>query len=221
MDSLNSEIHVGLVDDHKIFRDGIRMALKDRPAIRVLWEAEDGQELKHKLELRQPDIILLDIRMPHFDGVQSLEFLKKEYPDLKIIVLSMFDDQEMVGKMMEVGANGYLTKTSDPNEIYTAIVTCINEDYYFNDLVNQSVLLKLQSKRSTPRKFVPEVAKFSEKELNILKLICEDKTTDEISEAVFLSPRTIETIRQNMKAKAGVKTIAGLVMYCSRNRLIE
>jgi DNA-binding NarL/FixJ family response regulator len=221
MEQLVQEIHVGLVDDHKIFRDGIRMALKDKPFLRVLWEAEDGNELKHKLELRMPDIVLLDIRMPNFDGVQSLEFLKKEYPELKIIVLSMFDDQEMVGKMMEVGANGYLTKTSDPSEIYKAIVTCINEDYYFNDLVNQSVLLKLQAKKSTPRKFIPETAKFSEKELNILKLICDDKTTDEISEAVYLSPRTIETIRQNMKAKANVKTIAGLVMYCFRNKLIE
>lgn len=221
MELNNTEIHIGLVDDHKIFRDGIRMALQGKPYVRVLWEAEDGNELKHKLELRMPDIILLDLRMPNFDGIQSLEFLKKEYPDLKVIVLSMYDDQEMVGKLMEVGANGYLTKTSDPQEIYKAIVTVINEDYYFNDLVNQSVLLKLQAKKNAPRKFIPEVAKFNEKELNILRLICEDKTTDEISEAVFLSPRTIETIRQNMKAKAGVKTIAGLVMYCSRNKLIE
>ncbi len=216
-----SEIQVGIVDDHKIFRDGIRMALKDKPFLRILWEAEDGQELMHKLELRNPDIILLDIRMPHFDGVEALGRLKKEYPELKIIVLSMYDEQEMVGKMMEAGANAYLTKTSDPDEIYKAIIGCVNDEYYFNDLVNQSVLLKLQQKKNNARKFYPETAKFNEKEINILKLICEDKTTDEISETVYLSPRTIETIRQNMKAKAGVKTIAGLVMYCSRNKLIE
>ena len=216
-----AEIHVGIVDDHKIFRDGIRMALKDRPYLRILWEAEDGSELMHKLELRMPDIILLDIRMPNFDGVEALSMLKKEYPELKIVVLSMYDDQEMVGKMMEAGANAYLTKTSDPDEIYKAIIGCINDEYYFNDLVNQSVLLKLQQKKNSVRKFYPETAKFNEKEINILKLIVEDKTTDEISEAVFLSPRTIETIRQNMKAKAGVKTIAGLVMYCSRNKIIS
>jgi DNA-binding NarL/FixJ family response regulator len=175
----------------------------------------------HKVELRKPHILLMDIRMPNFDSISTLSVLKKEYGDIKVIILSMYDDQEMVSKMMELGANAYLTKTSDPEEIYKAIIGCMNDDYYFNDIVNQSVLLKLQQKTSGSRKFYPEPVKFSEKELNILKLICEDKTTDEISEAVFLSPRTIETIRQNMKAKAGVKTIAGLVMYCSRNKLIE
>ncbi len=217
---LGNEISVGIIDDHKIFRDGIRMALREKPYLKILWEAEDGQDMIHKLELRKPDVVLMDIRMPNFDGIHALSLLRKDHESLKIIILSMYDDQEMVTKVMEMGANAYLTKTADPDEIYKAILTCVNEDYYFNDIVNQSVLLKLQQKK-TVRKFYPEAVKFSEKELNILKLICEDKTTDEISAAVFLSPRTIETIRQNMKAKAGVKTIAGLVMYCSRNKLIE
>jgi DNA-binding NarL/FixJ family response regulator len=216
----NSEIHVAIIDDHKIFRDGIKMSLKDRPFIKIIWEAEDGEEMMHRIGLRTPDILLMDLRMPKFDGINALKLLKAEHAHIKIIILSMYDDQEMVTKMMEIGANGYLTKTTDPDEIYKAIITCINEDYYFNDIVNQSVLLNLQNKKSG-KKFFPEPVKFSEKELKILKLICEDKTTDEISEEVFLSPRTIETIRQNMKAKAGVKTIAGLVMFCSRNRLIE
>jgi DNA-binding NarL/FixJ family response regulator len=216
----NSEIHVAIIDDHKIFRDGIKMSLKDRPFIKIIWEAEDGEEMMHRIGLRTPDILLMDLRMPKFDGINALKLLKAGHAHIKIIILSMYDDQEMVTKMMEIGANGYLTKTTDPDEIYKAIITCINEDYYFNDIVNQSVLLNLQNKKSV-KKFFPEPVKFSEKELKILKLICEDKTTDEISEEVFLSPRTIETIRQNMKAKAGVKTIAGLVMFCSRNRLIE
>jgi DNA-binding NarL/FixJ family response regulator len=217
---IGTEIHLGIVDDHKIFRDGIRMALKEKPYLKVLWEAEDGNDMLHKLEMRRPHILLMDIRMPNFDGINALTLLKKDHADLKIIILSMYDDQEMVSKVMELGANGYLPKTSDPDEIYKAILACMNEDYYFNDIVNQSVLLKLQQKKNV-RKFYPEPVKFSEKELNILKLICEDKTAEEISEAVFLSPRTVETIRQNMKAKAGVKTIAGLVMYCSRNKIIE
>jgi DNA-binding NarL/FixJ family response regulator len=215
-----SEINIGIVDDHKIFRDGIRMALKEKPYIKVLWDAEDGKDMLHKIELRRPDLLLMDIRMPNFDGINALGLLKKEQQDLKIIILSMYDDQEMVSRMMELGANGYLTKTADPEEIYTAILSCMNEGYYFNDIVNQSVLLKLQQNKNV-RKFYPVPIKFTEKELNILRMICEDKTTEEISDAVFLSPRTIETIRQNMKAKVGVKTIAGLIMYCSRNKLIE
>ena len=121
---------------------------------------------------------------------------------------------------MEMGANAYLTKTTDPDEIYEAILTCMNEDFYFNDLVNQAVLLKLQHKK-TVRQFYPNPIKFTEKEVQILKFLAEDKTTEEISKLVFLSPRTIETIRQNMKSKVGVKTIAGLIMYGMRNKIIE
>ncbi len=122
--------------------------------------------------------------------------------------------------MMEMGANAYLTKTTDPDEIYHAIITCMNEDFYFNDLVNKAVLLKLQHKK-TVRQFYPNPTKFTEKELRILKCIAEDRTTEEISKEVFLSPRTIETIRQKMKEKVGAKTIAGLVMYGMRNKLLE
>jgi DNA-binding NarL/FixJ family response regulator len=122
--------------------------------------------------------------------------------------------------MMEMGANAYLTKTTDPEEIYNAILTCMNDDFYFNDLVNKAVLRRLQQKRPA-KAFFPNAVNFSEKELKILRLIADDKTTEEISKEVYLSPRTIETIRQNMKTKVGAKTIAGLVMYAMRNKLLE
>ena len=214
------QIKVAIADDHKIFRDGIRMALKDKDYLNILWEAEDGRDLMHKLKIKMPDVILMDIRMPEIDGINAISIIRKEYEVLKIIVLTMYDDQEMITKMMEMGANAYLTKTTDPEEIYQAILTCMNDDFYFNDLVNKAVLLKLQHKK-TVRQFYPNPIKFNEKELRILKLIAEDKTTDEISKEVFLSPRTIETIRQNMKQKVGAKTIAGLVMYGMRHKLLE
>jgi DNA-binding NarL/FixJ family response regulator len=213
-------IKVAIADDHKIFRDGIRMALRDKEYLKILWEAEDGKDLMHKMKLKVPDVLLMDIRMPEIDGINAISLIRKEYESLKIIVLTMYDDQEMITKMMEMGANAYLTKTTDPEEIYQAILTCMNDDFYFNELVNKAVLLKLQHKKSV-RQFYPNPVKFSEKELKILKLIADDKTTEEISKEVFLSPRTIETIRQNMKQKVGVKTIAGLVMYASRNKLLE
>ena len=214
------QIKVAIADDHKIFRDGIRMALKDKEYLNILWEAEDGKDLMHKLKIKMPDVILMDIRMPEIDGINAISIIRKEYEALKIIVLTMYDDQEMITKMMEMGANAYLTKTTDPEEIDQAILTCMNDDFYFNDLVNKAVLLKLQHKK-TVRQFYPNPIKFNEKELRILKLIAEDKTTDEISKEVFLSPRTIETIRQNMKQKVGAKTIAGLVMYGMRHKLLE
>ena len=214
------QIKVSIADDHKIFRDGIKMALKDREYLKILWEAEDGRDLMHKLKLKQPDVLLMDIRMPEVDGVNAIGMIRKEYDGIKIIVLTMFDDQEMITKMMEMGANAYLTKTTDPEEIYQAILTCMNDDFYFNDLVNKAVLLKLQHKKAV-RQYYPNPVKFSEKEIRILKCIAEDKTTEEISKEVFLSPRTIETIRQTMKQKVGAKTIAGLVMYAMRNKLLD
>ncbi|MBE2230903.1 MAG: response regulator transcription factor [Chitinophagaceae bacterium] len=214
------QIKVAIADDHKIFRDGIRMALKEKDYLKIIWEAEDGKDLMHKLQLKQPDVILMDIRMPHVDGINAISLIRKEYEHIKIIVLTMYDDQEMITRMMEMGANAYLTKTTDPEEIYQAILTVMNDDFYFNELVNKAVLLKLQHKK-TVRQFYPNPVKLSEKELRILRLIADDKTTEEISKEVFLSPRTIETIRQNMKQKVGAKTIAGLVMYATRNKLLE
>lgn len=214
------QIKLAIADDHKIFRDGIKMALKDRDYLKILWEAEDGKDLLHKLRLKLPDVVLMDIRMPEIDGVNAINLIRKEYKDLKIVVLTMYDEQEMITKMMEMGANAYLTKTSDPDEIYQAILTCMNEDIYINELVNRAVLMQLQNKKAF-RQFYPAPVKFNEKELRILKCMADDKITEEISKEVFLSPRTIETIRQNMKQKAGVNTISGLMAYVMRNKLIE
>jgi DNA-binding NarL/FixJ family response regulator len=213
-------IRLALADDHKIFRDGIRMALKNREFIKILWEADDGKDMMHKIKIKIPDVLLMDIHMPEIDGINAIQLIRREYEEVKIVVLSMYDDKEIITKMMEFGANAYLAKTTDADEIYRAILGCMNNDFYFNDLVNSAVLLKLQQKR-TVRRFYPNAVKFNEKELRILRLISEDKTTEEISEIVFLSPRTVETIRQNMKMKVGAKTIAGLVMYAMRNKLLD
>ncbi|MFN5913690.1 MAG: response regulator [Chitinophagaceae bacterium] len=213
-------IKVAVADDHKIFRDGIKMALSNKEYLKIIWEAEDGKDLIHKMKIKLPDVLLMDIRMPEMDGINAISLLRQEYEDVKIIVLTMYDDQEMISKMMEMGANAYLTKTTDPEEIYNAILTCMTDDFYFNDLLNKAVLMKLQQKKTT-RQFYPNPVKFTEKEISILRLIAQDKTTEEISKEVYLSPRTIETIRQNMKTKVGAKTIAGLVMYGMRNKLID
>ena len=213
-------IKVALADDHKIFRDGIRMSLKNHEGLKILWEADDGKDMMHKLKMKKPDVLLMDIRMPEMDGIHALQLIRKEYEGIKIIILSMYDDNEIITKMMEFGANAYLSKTTEPDEIYKAIIGCINEDFYFNELVNSAVLLKLQQKKAV-RKFYTASVKFNEKEMKILRLISEDKTTEEISDDVFLSPRTVETIRQNMKLKVGAKTIAGLVMYAMRNKMLD
>jgi DNA-binding NarL/FixJ family response regulator len=215
-------IKIAIADDHKIFRDGIKMALSGKDDLKMLWEAEDGKDLMHKMTIKKPDVLLMDIRMPEIDGINAIEILRKEYEEVKIIVLTMYDDQQMISKMMEMGANAYLTKTTDPEEIYNAILTCMNDDFYFNDLVNKAVMGKLMQRKNVRQHYgTTPIVNFNEKELKILKLLSEDKTTEEISKIIFLSPRTIETIRQNMKMKVNAKTIGGLIMYGMRNKLID
>ena len=143
--------------------------------------------LLHKIAIKKPDVLLMDIRMPEIDGINAIEMLRKEYEDLKIIVLTMYDDQQMISKMMEMGANAYLTKTTDPDEIYQAILTCMNEDFYFNQLVNNAVMGKLMQKKNVRQHYGTQIPiTFSEKELKILQLLGEDKTTEEISKIIFL-----------------------------------
>ncbi len=218
----STQIKIAIADDHKIFRDGIKMALSNKDNLKILWEAEDGKDMMHKIAIKMPDVLLMDIRMPEIDGINALQILRKEYEAVKIIVLTMYDDHQMISKMMEMGANAYLTKTTDPEEIYEAILACMNDDYYFNDLVNAAVMGKLMQKKSVRQIYGDSLpVTFSEKEIKILQLLSEDKTTEEISKIIFLSPRTIETIRQNMKTKVNAKTIGGLIMYAMRNKLIE
>src|SRR5258706_12634921 len=182
----SQEIKVAIADDHKIFRDGIRMALREKEYLKILWEAEDGKDLMHKLKLKLPDVILMDIRMPEVDGINAISLIRKEYEALKIIVLTMYDDQEMITKMMEMGANAYLTKTTDPEEIYEAILTCMNDDFYFNDLVNNAVMGKLMQKKNVRQHYGTNTpVQFNEKELKILQLLAEDTTTEEISKIIF------------------------------------
>ncbi|MEP6467979.1 MAG: response regulator transcription factor [Parafilimonas sp.] len=220
--SITSVIKIAIADDHKIFRDGIKMALSTKENLKMVWEAEDGRDLIHKISIKKPDVLLMDIRMPEIDGINAIEIIRKQYSDIKIVVLTMYDDQQMISKMMEMGANAYLTKTTDPDEIYEAILTCMNDDFYFNQLVNNAVMGKLMQKKNVRHHYGPAAPiNFSEKELKILQLLAEDKTTEEISKIIFLSPRTIETIRQSMKNKVGAKTIGGLITYGMRNRIIE
>lgn len=220
--SITTVIKIAIADDHKIFRDGIKMALSSKENLKMIWEAEDGKDLMHKIEIKKPDVLLMDIRMPEIDGINAISMLRKEHEDVKIIVLTMYDDQQMISRMMEMGANAYLTKTTDPDEIYEAILTCMNDEFYFNQLVNNAVMGKLMQKKNVRHHYGTSVPiAFSEKELKILQLLAEDKTTEEISKIIFLSPRTIETIRQNMKNKVGAKTIGGLITYGMRNKIIE
>jgi len=211
-------IKVAIADDHALFRAGVKTALSVRKDIEMIAEADNGMQLLNLLKHIEPDVILLDIQMPLMDGITTLPEIRKLYPDIKVIILSMHNDHSMISKLMEVGANSYLTKNSDSETIYQAIKTCFEQEFFFNDLTNKALLSGLRTKKTD---HAPEDIQLNDKELRILKLMCEEKTTKEIADIVDISPRTVEAIRDKLKTKTGAKSMAGLVMYAVKNKLLE
>ena len=215
-------INVIIADDHVLYRAGVKTALYSKKDIKIVAEADNGQHLLMLLKVYNPDVILLDIQMPIMDGIQVLPEIKRLYPQIRIIMLTMMDDHSMITKLMELGANSYLTKTSDSEIIYEAIRTCYDQEYYFNAMTNKALLHNLRNKTvSTTQKTVSEDVKLNDKEIMILRLMCEEKSTREIAEAVDLSPRTVEAIRDKLKTKTGTKSTAGLIMYAVKNKLLS
>lgn len=214
-------IKVVIADDHVLYRAGVKNALSSKKDIKVIAEADNGSHLLNLLKGIQPDVILLDIQMPIMDGITTLPEIKKLYPHIRVIMLTMMDDQSMITKLMELGANSYLTKTSDSEIIYEAIKTCYEQEFYFNSLTNKALLNNLRHKAPNSIKLQQEDATLSDKEITVLRLMCEEKSTREIAEAVELSPRTIEAIRDKLKTKTGAKSTAGLIMFAVKNKLLE
>ncbi|HUZ59008.1 MAG TPA: response regulator transcription factor [Hanamia sp.] len=215
-------IKVMIVDDHVLYRAGVKTALSSKKDIKVIAEADNGLHLLNMLKGIQPDVILLDIQMPIMDGITALPEVKKLYPQIKVIMLTLLDDQSVITRLMELGANSYLVKTSDAEVIYEAIKTCHQQEFYFNSLTNKALLNNLRQKNVTsPFKINQEEATLNEKEITILRLMCEEKSTREIAEAVDLSPRTIEAIRDKLKVKTGTKSTAGLIMFAVKNNLLN
>ena len=215
-------INVIIADDHVLYRAGVITALSSKKDIKILAEADNGAHLLNLLKGIQPNVILLDIQMPIMDGIATLPEIKKLYPGIKIIMLTMMDDQSMITKLMELGANSYLTKTSDSEVIYEAIKTCHEQEFYFNSLTNKALLNNLRQKTPVNSiKLQQEDATLSDKEITVLRLMCEEKSTREIAEVVELSPRTIEAIRDKLKTKTGAKSTAGLIMFAVKNKLLD
>ena len=219
MKNLDAIIKVAIADDHALFRTGVKTSLSSRKDIQMIAEAENGMQLMNLLKHIKPDVILLDIHMPIMDGYTTLPEIKKLYPEMKVIMLSMNKKPSIITKMMEIGANSYLTKESDSETIYQAIRTCYEQEFFFNDLTNKALLNGLRMKK--PQEAPVQEVHLTDKEITILKLMCEEKSTKEIADMVDLSPRTVEAIRDKLKTKTGVKSMAGLVMYAVKAGIVE
>ena len=215
-----SKIKIAIADDYKIFRDGIKVGLAADKNLEVVLEAANGQDLLDGLETAAPDVIIMDLKMPIMDGMEATQEVRKRFDHIKVLVVTMYDDDKFIIHLMELGANGYLLKNAEAADIRKSIYAVYENGYYFNDLVNKALLKKLVLKRNFKPSFNQDV-EFTERELEVLKLICEEKTAAEIGKEIFLSPRSVEGIRQKIIDKIGVRNTAGIVMFALKNGLVE
>ena len=213
-------IKVAIADDHKIFRKGVILSLRPFTNIKFVQEAENGNELIEGLPQSAPDVILMDLRMPHKDGIETTKHIAKNFPTIHIVVLTMFEDERFVSHLMEIGANGYLLKSADPAEIRRAIMEVSEKGYYLNNFVNRILLKKSHSKQKVLPNLNSEVT-LTDRERDVIKYICMEFTATEIAQKMEVSPRTVEAIKDRLMEKFGSKNTAGLVFYAVKNNLID
>ena len=209
-------IKLALADDQNLFRKGMSMLLRELHGMEVTLECANGKDLLKAIGVVPVDIVLLDLEMPVMDGVETMKRMRTDHPEVKVLVLSMHSEEKFIVHMMELGANGYLLKTAEAAEVETAIRSVAESGYYFSDMVSQ-VMLQGLVKKDKVRPYFNVVDPLSERELEVLKLICAEKTTPEIAEQLFLSPRTVEGHRNNILLKTGARNVAGLVVFAMTN----
>lgn len=213
-------ITIAIADDYKIYREGLKLCFSADKNLDVVFEAENGEELMEALKTQQPDIIIMDLNMPLLDGMEATKQIRKKYEQIKILVITMYDNDKFIIHLMENGAHGYLLKNAEPKEIIKAIYAVIENGYYFNDLVNKALLKKLVMKNNLKPSFNHNI-ELTEREQEVLKMICEEKTAVEIGKEIFLSPRSVEGVRTRLIEKVGVRNTAGLVMFAVKNGLAD
>lgn len=215
----NYKINIVITDDHKLFRKGIIALLEDFDFIGEINEASNGKELLELLSVIKilPDIILLDLRMPVMDGVEAQQKIRELYPGIKVIILTMEDDEQFILHLISEGVNGYLLKNADPVEMEQAILKVYEKGFYFSEDISSLVLKNLNKKEKAETIFNPD---FSERELQVLKLICKEYTNAEIAETFDVSIRTAEGYRQKLVEKTGAKNIAGLVVLALKHKWV-
>ena len=211
-------IRLVIADDHKIFRDGLKLLFEKQKKVKLVGEAADGVQLVELVNATLPDVVMTDIVMPNMDGIAAVKRIVAAYPDIVIIALSMFDDEMLVVDMLEAGALGYLLKDADKEEILEAIHSAVNHRPYYCDAIMSKVIKLMSGGRFKNTAPVAPIA-FNENELSIIQLICEEKTSREIAGVLSISPRTVEWYRTRIMEKLEVKSTIGIVIYALRNKL--
>ncbi|MBN8687173.1 MAG: response regulator transcription factor [Chitinophagales bacterium] len=209
-----------LVDDHGLLRNGLAGLVKDL-GYTVLFEADNGKDFLAKLKPDQlPDIVLLDINMPLMDGYATAAWIKKHHPDIRILALSMYDDENSIIRMLKNGAGGYILKDSDPGELKMAMESVLNKGFYYSEMVTGRLIhsIHAQQDENSPAK---SGAGLNEREVEFLKLAATEMTYKEIAEQMHLSPRTIDGYRDDLFEKLNIKSRVGLVLFSIKNGIVR
>jgi len=209
-----------LVDDHTIVRDGLRALLANEPGIEVVGEAGNGQELLDQLPTKPADVVLLDANMPVLDGLATTLRLRAEYPGVRVLILSMLAHERYIGQLFDAGASGYVLKSAEKGEILVAIQTVIAGRQFLCSDLGLNMLRKVLAKEDESEE-APKANRLSRRESEVLQLLAEGLTTNEIAEKLFTSKRTIETHRQNILEKTQTKNTAALIRLAVTQGLLD
>ena len=214
------KITIAIADDEALFRKGMKLILNEYKDCQIVMEAANGEELLNQLSSAEslPDILLLDLKMPKIDGIEAARILRQKYPELKFIVLSTHFSRAFILNMIELGAASYLPKNSEPDEVAKTIRGVYAKGFHYNDEVMAVIRDNLVNKTKTKPHFPFQL---TAREKEILELICQQYTTREIGDKLFISPRTVDGHRNNLLAKMNCKNIAGLVAFAIQNQLVK
>lgn len=213
-------IRVAIADDHKIFRKGVILSLRPFTNIKFVLEAENGEELLNGIPEAVPDVVIMDLRMPGKDGIETTKIISKQYPKTRVLILSMYEDERFVYHLMENGANGYLLKNAEPQEIRRAIMDVYEKGYYLNNFVNRILLKRSHARQKVVPSLNNEIT-LSDRERDVLRFICMEFTAQEIAQKMEISARTVEAIKDRLMERFGSKNTAGLVFFAVKNNLVD
>jgi DNA-binding NarL/FixJ family response regulator len=207
-------ILIAIVDDHTLFRNGVNALMSEFDELKVVFEADNGKQLQQLLLTHPiPQVVLMDINMPVMDGYDTTAWLKTNYPQIKVLALSMFEDDKAVIRMIRSGASGYVLKESKPRELLEAIKTIVTKGVYINELVSGKLIRSVGGKDDGPE--------LTAKELEFLKLACSELTYKEIANKMFVSPRTVDNYRESLFQKLNLKSRTGLVLHAIQNEIFK
>ena len=215
-----------IADDHSIVRDGIRLALERTPEYRIVAEAEDGEEAVALAHLHKPDVVIMDISMPKLNGIEATSLLKKEFPDLKVVILTVHEDEEYAYQILRAGASAYVVKSASKREIIAAINSAMSGERFFSPgisrMIIDSFVTRAREQESAPDgRAISSGGQLTPRETEILQYIAQGYSNRKIAEALYLSIRTVNTHRTNLMQKLDIHDTARLVRYAIESGLVK